>query len=254
MLRLISSPLHQGAAPRSIELSEPACILGCAADADLVLEAGVDAPPIGRIQAVVRLRDGLCSIENLSAAGRVDVNGRRLDLRQSMGLRAGDSLRMGGHHLVLETSGGAAGIIGTGAIGMEAAAQADGMDAPRMAGAEAGVGVEVRARIGAGAGTGVETDAAQAAPAEQASTQTKEQDEAAEAEAREIFNSLLGGPGVIPVGSPTPPLPDGGETHILSDTRPTVLDDAEPLLGGRRPRDDISAVLDADQPSDRPKP
>src|SRR5690606_10436225 len=70
----------------------------------------------------------------------------------------------------------------------------------------------------------------------------KETEEARE-EAQDIFGSLLGGPGVIPVGSPTPPLADGAEAHVLSDTRPTVLNDDEPLWGPQGRQDDISVVL-----------
>jgi len=194
---------------RLLELSAPAGTLGCAPDADLSLAASA-AQPLGRIQAVVRMRDELCSIENLSAVGRVSIDGRPLGLRQSAYLHPGDTLHIGGHALVLEPAGAAAET----AAAAAGSSLEDGMD-------------------GAAA---IQAEVAKAAV----------QAETAEAEeARDIFDSLLAGPGVVPVGSPTPPAPDGGEGHILSDTRPTVLDDAAPLFGPPEHRDDISAVLDA---------
>jgi len=182
MLKQLTVPSgHDSSVHRMIDLAARTHILGCAADADLVLAALPGAPPIGRIQAIIRMRDGLCSIENVSALGRVCINDRPLGMRQSACLRPGDALRIGGHDLVLETA----------------------------------------------------DKATQPAGAEAAKTETEE--------TRDVFDSLLGGPGVIPVGSPTPPLPDGGEVHILSNTRPTVLDDDDPMLGQRE--HDITAVL-----------
>lgn len=67
-------------------------------------------------------------------------------------------------------------------------------------------------------------------------------------ETKDVFEGLLGGPGVVPVGAPVPPLPDGSDTHILSDTRPTLLNHQDPEMMQRR--DDIGEILDIRQ--DRP--
>ena len=65
--------------------------------------------------------------------------------------------------------------------------------------------------------------------------------EAASTEA-DLFDGLLGGPGVVPVGAPAPPLPDGAESHILSDPRPTLLHHEEPEM--LRRHDDIGLILE----------
>lgn len=183
MRLVLCNPLDPSTEAASIELKHPGCIVGSSGDTDLPLSAIPGTSEIGRIQAIVRVQDESCTIENISLKSSVKINGRPLGLHQSVTLQLEDRLSIGDHVLTLQ------------------------------------------------AGEPATADHAATAPI------------LAKEEAQDVFGSLLGGPGVIPVGSPVPPAQDGGQSDILTDTRPTVLNHENPLAQ-QAARDDISAVLD----------
>ena len=96
----------------------------------------------------------------------------------------------------------------------------------------------------------VDHQAAEAERSALAEQQRREQEAREEQEALDIFDSLLGGPGVIPVGGATPPFANSGDVHILSDSRPTLLNEPPCLLPQHGHSDDIGAILEgSDTPS-----
>lgn len=190
MRLVLRHPLNSNEETASIELQLPGCIVGSSCDADLPLSAIPGTSEIGRIQAVLRMQDGLLTIENISLKSAVLVNGRPLGLHQAVTLQLDDQLTIGDHVLTLQAS------------------------KPAI----------------------VDNPATTPHP-------NQEADEPDTQAAQDIFGALLGGPGVIPVGSPIPPLPDDAQAHIFTDTRPTVLNQEDPLAQ-QAARDDISAVLD----------
>lgn len=192
-----SLPLRDSA---PLDLQKDGCLIGSAPELDLPLPPADD---LGRMHAVIRLQDGRCSLETLSAKGSVQVNGRRLGVRQRVELLPGDRLQVNQHSWSLETA----------------------LPEPAVLATTAGAPLLLSAAAPDAAGS-------QAACLE-------------EPETRDIFEGLLGGPGVVPVGAPLPPLPEGSESHILSDTRPTLLNHEDPEMMKRR--DDIGDILNIEK-------